>query len=74
MEKVTTVKGKAIPLNRADVDTDQIIPAQYLNLVPTVKSMEGSRSMSTSFPGCGSDNDDHIRNCLTPVYSDNSKP
>jgi len=33
MEKVQTIKGKAIPLNRADVDTDQIIPAQYLKRI-----------------------------------------
>ena len=33
MEKVQTIKGKALPLNRADVDTDQIIPAQYLKRI-----------------------------------------
>jgi 3-isopropylmalate/(R)-2-methylmalate dehydratase small subunit len=33
MEKFTTVKGNAIPLPRADVDTDQIIPAQYLKRI-----------------------------------------
>jgi 3-isopropylmalate/(R)-2-methylmalate dehydratase small subunit len=33
MEKFETVKGRAIPLNRADVDTDQIIPAQYLKRI-----------------------------------------
>ncbi len=33
MEKFETVTGKAIPLNRADVDTDQIIPAQYLKRI-----------------------------------------
>jgi 3-isopropylmalate/(R)-2-methylmalate dehydratase small subunit len=33
MEKVETIKGNAIPLNRADVDTDQIIPAQYLKRI-----------------------------------------
>ncbi len=33
MQKFETVKGKAIPLNRADVDTDQIIPAQYLKRI-----------------------------------------
>jgi 3-isopropylmalate/(R)-2-methylmalate dehydratase small subunit len=30
MEKVTRVAGRALPLGRADVDTDQIIPASYL--------------------------------------------
>ncbi len=33
MEKFITVKGKGMPLNRADVDTDQIIPAQYLKRI-----------------------------------------
>ena len=33
MEKFKTVKGNALPLNRADVDTDQIIPAQYLKRI-----------------------------------------
>ena len=33
MRKVTTIKGKALPLNRADVDTDQIIPAKYLKRI-----------------------------------------
>ncbi len=33
MDKFETVKGKALPLNRADVDTDQIIPAQYLKRI-----------------------------------------
>ena len=29
----TTVRGKAIPLNRSNVDTDQIIPAKYLKRI-----------------------------------------
>ena len=33
MDKFETVKGRALPLNRADVDTDQIIPAQYLKRI-----------------------------------------
>ena len=33
MEKFEAVKGKGMPLNRADVDTDQIIPAQYLKRI-----------------------------------------
>jgi 3-isopropylmalate/(R)-2-methylmalate dehydratase small subunit len=33
MEPFRTVRGNAIPLNRADVDTDQIIPAQYLKRI-----------------------------------------
>ncbi|MDB5227140.1 MAG: leuD [Bacteroidota bacterium] len=30
MEKFTTITSTAVPLNREDVDTDQIIPARYL--------------------------------------------
>jgi 3-isopropylmalate/(R)-2-methylmalate dehydratase small subunit len=33
MEKFQRVQGKVLPLNRADVDTDQIIPAQYLKRI-----------------------------------------
>jgi 3-isopropylmalate/(R)-2-methylmalate dehydratase small subunit len=33
MEAVRLIHGQAMPLNRADVDTDQIIPAKYLKLV-----------------------------------------
>jgi 3-isopropylmalate/(R)-2-methylmalate dehydratase small subunit len=33
MQAVSTIRGVAMPLNRADVDTDQIIPAKYLKLV-----------------------------------------
>jgi 3-isopropylmalate/(R)-2-methylmalate dehydratase small subunit len=33
MEPVRRIQGKAMPLNRANVDTDQIIPAKYLKLV-----------------------------------------
>ncbi len=33
MEPVLRIEGTALPLDRADVDTDQIIPAQYLKRV-----------------------------------------
>lgn len=33
MDRVTTIRGTAVPLRRADVDTDQIIPAVYLKRV-----------------------------------------
>jgi 3-isopropylmalate/(R)-2-methylmalate dehydratase small subunit len=33
MEPVTRIKGTALPLDHADVDTDQIIPAQYLKRI-----------------------------------------
>ena len=33
MEPVSTVRGKAIPLDRPNVDTDQIIPAKHLKRI-----------------------------------------
>jgi 3-isopropylmalate/(R)-2-methylmalate dehydratase small subunit len=33
MDKITTVTGIAVPLQRSNVDTDQIIPAQFLKRV-----------------------------------------
>src|SRR5947208_802209 len=33
MQPVSRIEGTAVPLDRADVDTDQIIPAQYLKRV-----------------------------------------
>ena len=33
MEKVARIVGRALPLGRADVDTDQIIPASYLKRI-----------------------------------------
>jgi 3-isopropylmalate/(R)-2-methylmalate dehydratase small subunit len=33
MEKLTVVEGVAVPLRRANVDTDQIIPAEFLKRV-----------------------------------------
>lgn len=33
MDKITTVSGIAVPLTRSNVDTDQIIPAQFLKRV-----------------------------------------
>jgi 3-isopropylmalate/(R)-2-methylmalate dehydratase small subunit len=33
VEPITRVEGTALPLDRADVDTDQIIPAQYLKRI-----------------------------------------
>jgi 3-isopropylmalate/(R)-2-methylmalate dehydratase small subunit len=33
MEPVTQVSGRAVPLERADVDTDQIIPASWLKRI-----------------------------------------
>ena len=33
MRRVNTVSGNALPVNRANVDTDQIIPAKYLKRI-----------------------------------------
>ncbi len=33
MDKVTTITGTAVPLDRSDVDTDQIIPSDWLKRV-----------------------------------------
>jgi 3-isopropylmalate/(R)-2-methylmalate dehydratase small subunit len=33
MEPITIINGKAVPLNRSDVDTDQIIPSDWLKRV-----------------------------------------
>jgi 3-isopropylmalate/(R)-2-methylmalate dehydratase small subunit len=33
MEPIATIEGTAVPLDRSDVDTDQIIPAQYLKRI-----------------------------------------
>jgi len=33
MEKITTITGVAVPFRRSNVDTDQIIPAQFLKRV-----------------------------------------
>ena len=33
MEKISTVIGTAVPLRRSNVDTDQIIPAEYLKRI-----------------------------------------
>ncbi len=33
MKAVSTVRGKAVPLDRANVDTDQIIPAKHLKRI-----------------------------------------
>ena len=33
MEPIRRIEGTAVPLDRADVDTDQIIPAQYLKRI-----------------------------------------
>ncbi len=41
MEPVRAVTGKAVPLDRSDVDTDQIIPAEWLKRVERTGFGEG---------------------------------
>jgi 3-isopropylmalate/(R)-2-methylmalate dehydratase small subunit len=41
MDAVRTVTGTALPLNRSDVDTDQIIPAEWLKRVERTGFGEG---------------------------------
>ena len=41
MEPVRQVKGRAVPLERADVDTDQIIPASWLKRIERTGFGEG---------------------------------
>lgn len=41
MEAFTTVSGTVAPLNRGDVDTDQIIPKQYLKTIHRTGLKEG---------------------------------
>ena len=45
MEPFKKVQGKLLPLNRADVDTDQIIPAQYMKRVERTGSRPGFLAM-----------------------------
>lgn len=41
MEAVTVITGKAVPLDRSDVDTDQIIPSDWLKRVERTGFGEG---------------------------------
>jgi 3-isopropylmalate/(R)-2-methylmalate dehydratase small subunit len=41
MEKFTVVSGRAVPLRRSNVDTDQIIPAEYLKRITRTGFADG---------------------------------
>ncbi len=41
MDKFTTHTGRAVPLRRSNVDTDQIIPAEYLKRVTRTGFADG---------------------------------
>jgi 3-isopropylmalate/(R)-2-methylmalate dehydratase small subunit len=51
MDPVTKVTGRAIPLDRADVDTDQIIPASWLKRIERTGFGEGLFSAWRADPG-----------------------
>jgi 3-isopropylmalate/(R)-2-methylmalate dehydratase small subunit len=51
MEAVSRVAGRAVPLDRADVDTDQIIPASWLKRIERTGFGEGLFSAWRADPG-----------------------
>jgi 3-isopropylmalate/(R)-2-methylmalate dehydratase small subunit len=51
MDAVTVVTGRAVPLDRADVDTDQIIPASWLKRIERTGFGEGLFSAWRADPG-----------------------
>jgi 3-isopropylmalate/(R)-2-methylmalate dehydratase small subunit len=51
MDPVTVVKGRAVPLERADVDTDQIIPASWLKRIERTGFGAGLFSAWRADPG-----------------------
>ena len=51
MEAVTQVTGRAVPLDRADVDTDQIIPASWLKRIERTGFGQGLFSAWRADPG-----------------------
>ena len=51
MEPVRVITGTAVPLRRSDVDTDQIIPAEWLKRVERTGFGEGLFSAWRSDPG-----------------------
>ena len=51
MEAIRTITGRAVPLDRADVDTDQIIPSRWLKRVERAGFGEGLFSEWRADPG-----------------------
>jgi 3-isopropylmalate/(R)-2-methylmalate dehydratase small subunit len=51
MEPIRQVTGRAVPLDRADVDTDQIIPASWLKRIERTGFGEGLFSAWRADPG-----------------------
>jgi 3-isopropylmalate/(R)-2-methylmalate dehydratase small subunit len=53
MQPITTIAGTAVPLDRSDVDTDQIIPAEWLKRVERTgfgEGLFGAWRKDASFP------------------------
>jgi 3-isopropylmalate/(R)-2-methylmalate dehydratase small subunit len=65
MEKFTVLRGVAAPLPRANVDTDQIIPKQYLKTIKRTGLREGLFFELRTFPD-GRENPDFVLN--KPAY------
>ena len=51
MEKFTVHTGTAVPLRRSNVDTDQIIPAEYLKRVTRTGFADGLFNAWRAIPG-----------------------
>ncbi len=67
MDKFTTLTGVAAPLNRVNIDTDAIIPKQYLKTIARTGLGKGLFS-EMRYNDDGSDNPDFILN--KPAYKD----
>ncbi len=67
MEKFTKLSGIAAPLPRANVDTDQIIPKQYLKTIKRTGLRAGLFHELRTFPD-GRENPDFVLN--RPAYRD----
>ena len=51
MKPVSIIEGTAVPLDRSDVDTDQIIPSDWLKRVERTGFEKGLFSKSQLFKG-----------------------
>ena len=60
MEKFTTVSGVGVPLERSNVDTDQIIPAVYLKRVARTGFEDALFSAWRSDPNFSLDSSDGV--------------
>lgn len=67
MEKFTVVKGLVAPLDRANVDTDQIIPKQFLKSIKRtgfgVNLFDEWRYMDEGYPG-----QDNSKRAVNPAF------